>query len=166
MSEADSPWNPSELRATIKFGRDYDAPWLTVGGNTIKELRERLAEAGGLEDWKDLTLNEIGALVNRDAITLYSVSKTLGATPIKSTTPESAPGKPSEPPVSASQPARVESPAPDNAGTLEAISKELAEATDMAGVNVVWAKYKEEFQTIPEVKPLFAQRQKALQSSK
>lgn len=71
----------NKLNATIKAGKDYDAPWLTVGGESQEELDyhlQALVESDSLAAIAKLA-KKLGAL--------WTVSKVLGGEPTQEQTP-------------------------------------------------------------------------------
>lgn len=71
---------PIESRATIKFAGGYDAPWLTVGGATPEELKERLLAAFGIDGESDaakLPVSDLIINLSNSAHRAYSVANSL-----------------------------------------------------------------------------------------
>lgn len=164
MTETESPWNsptPLDLKATIKFGKGYDDPWLTIGGGTTAQLRQALVESADLdpEAVKDHSLNQLVALVARDAQSQWAVAHKLGGSIISI---GSAAQEPSKAPGSAqkSAPAPVATPGKDEA--TGGVFAELEECKTKEDIQNLYVRYVDQFKADEKVRDAFAARSKNL----
>jgi len=147
--------------ATIKFGRDYDAPWLKLAGNP-RVIRDQIIEAFGYDGASvaELSTAELIAQAGLDASALWTVTRDLGARHV------SQPAKGDEPPF-------VPTNGPKGAAAFAAVAGAASEpepqgdpliaaleaVTEAKELAVIWKDNKERFDE-PEVRAAAAEAQK------
>ena len=111
-----------EIGVTLKAGKGYEAPWVTIKGTDVDEVRRATAAAAGL-DAGDLPLTDVVHNVSKHFQDVTSVGTLLGATVIsEGDTPE----KPQEP---AGQPDTTPA---DQTSTLEGLIAQAGSASELS----------------------------------
>lgn len=111
----DGPDATGELSVTLKAGKDFGDPWIVIRGTSAEQVKQRLAEALGLESHEGLTLMELTINAKQSFQAANNVSAQLGGTAI------SRAPKASSAPAPAAAPAPAEEQGPDLLKEIEAI---------------------------------------------
>lgn len=98
-----------EYGISLKQGRGYEAPWITIKGDDIEQVRQATAQVAGL-DAGDLPLTEVVYNVSEHFHKVGSVGSALGASVIGS---QPTAQEPAQEAAAAPQPAEEEAPAPE-----------------------------------------------------
>ena len=103
MSE--NPWKEGgggmpEIGVTLKAGKGYEAPWITVKGSDVDEVRRATAAVAGL-DAGELPLTDVVHNVAKHFQSVSTVGTLLGATVVSEETPAQKPQEPAEQPNAA-----------------------------------------------------------------
>lgn len=140
---------------TIKFGKDFEAPWFVASGNP-DQIRRQLLEFAGWSDQHDKTLAELMVEVAADTQAKWALRSKAGAqklpaAKVKADTATVADATP----VAQQDEGKAEDP---NAFIFEAI----ADASTTEELKRVFAKNKDAFTANKELQTAFVERKSAL----
>lgn len=164
-------------KVTLKYGKGYEAPWLTFGGSPA-EIRAQIIEAFALEGDEGAQTLSLAELVTRAATrahALYEAATRLGATPTRADIPRRGGSQPSavwsqaatpanDTPASEAQPATAapapwEGPAAPAGAEKDPLIALIEAQTDRKGLARVWKEHQAEFER-EDVKAAMAAAQK------
>lgn len=144
---------------TVKFGKDFDAPWFVASG-TPQVIRRQLVEFAGITDDPEKTLQQLAIEVASETQAMWAVRSKLGGKP-QSIPSSKAKAAASTDDATSTEAAEVAAPAKDedpNAFIFELI----AEAGSVDALKRVYAKNKDAFNKTKALQTAFAERKNAL----
>ncbi|MFY1688194.1 hypothetical protein [Plantactinospora sp. WMMB782] len=153
----ETPWQTGrETGVTIKFGKDYDAPWVTFRGVT-EEIRAALLATFGMEDNPELSLAALVVNATKEAHAMYGVSSGLGGRVVGQSGNRRGGGfqRASQTDTETKGEAKPEEPAENP------LLAQIEAATDEKGLKRLWAQNQEAFKD-PEVMNAWKAKGKAL----
>lgn len=142
--------------ATIKFGKDFEAPWYVASGNVVTQ-RQQLVEFAGMEDNPELSLLDLMVLVASEAQAKWAIRSRLGAQPSSTEIDVPKKSKPATEKV-ASKPAEERAEADPSAFIFELIK----EASDLKALAKVFLANKDAFNTNKALQGAFNARKAEL----
>ena len=138
---------------TIKFGKDFEAPWFVASGNP-DQIRRQLLEFAGWSDQHDKTLAELMVEVAADTQAKWAIRSKAGAQKLPAARSKGKPEADAAP-VARQDEGKAEDP---NAFIFEAI----ADASTTEELKRVFAKNKDAFTANKELQTAFVERKSAL----
>lgn len=136
-----------EIGVTLKAGKGYEAPWITVKGDNADEVRRATAAVAGL-DAGELPLTDVVHNVAKHFQDVSRVGTLLGGTVVPE---ESAPQKPQEP---------AEQPTAAPAAQAPTLEDQIAKAGSASELSDLFLKNKAAFTGDPALMAKLQERSK------
>lgn len=156
----------------MKFGKGYEAPWLVFRGADVDGIKAKIAASFGMESASvaELTLADVISNASKDAVTVYSVSSSMGGTVIGKTAASKTEAKPAEakagshPETSPAWEPPTETAAPE-AEVANPLLARIEDQTTVSALQKLWGANKATFDADAALMDAYKVKGKALQAA-